>query len=510
MIKQFNKRPRFESRQHDADWPSSPKKVSEIFESRKAYRKLRVMIDSHLIPTEHKGEVPTRELLLLNLLNNDLINYYRYADEGPPKDIEPIVFQGYEWLKENVYEGWAVASLYNEKEDFWPVTYSMGKDSFTNAAVSGNIVQWAEKDEQSRVYRKLDREARGQKRKRDTLAQEVAVQAVQVDVFVTDRKYLLDERRVRENRGITICSVEEAVTLLALYLRAQGEYIIAMPNSHIRYTFNRGLFYWVGTREVLPEGWRWFSACVYHSSGSGNDKLLGLGGSVMSRMQRAIEARDRVHIALNRITNNDINDDALGNLDHVLMLLMGAVDASARVAHYVLALKTNERYAGWQNNGWLKQVGESAPRLTQLFAPHSHHRYALQILRLLRNSVHGEALKGVTFQSEGEASTMMMLHKADEVEILSAMDALGGRDRWGYRPFAPGHDNIYPDLFVDVLTEEIIAVLNDVMKETPVEKLSYIEKARLSNKPPEKDANKRGDNVFSEWNRLVIRWQLGL
>jgi len=511
VIKQFSKRPPFHSRLRDAEWPSSPDKIGEIFEPRKSYRKLSVLIDAHLLAiADTDTERPNKNLLLSNLLNSDLIQYYRYADNGPPPHIKPAVLEGHDWLKERIYDGWAVAFPFEENGTFWPVTYAKSATSFTDTAVTGNTVQFAEKDESSRVYQDLDNNGRAEKRKKDMLAHEVANQAVQSDVFITDRKYLLEERRFKEDRGLTVCSAEEAVTLLSLYLRAQGEYVIAMPSPRIRHTFNRGLFYWVGTREVLPESWRWFSACVHHASGSGGDKLQRLGGSVLSRIQRAIEARDRVHIALNRITSNDINDDALGNLDHVLMLLMGAIDASARVAHYALGLTTQEKYAGWQNDGWKKQVNDIAPRLSALFNSESCHSSTLQILRLLRNSVHGEALQGITLLAEGRQDTVMRLPKSDEAVILLAMDATGGRDKWGYRPFAPGHDNIQPALLVDMLIEQAIALLNDVMKETPVERLSNIEAANLTNKPPKPDGDKQRGDVFSEWNRLVIRWQLGL
>lgn len=510
-MKQFNKKRTTQHRILDADWPPSPDKISEIFEPRHSYRKLIVLIDAHLIAERYNACTElSKSLLLFSLLNNELIKCYRYADSGPPPKLKPLEFKDHAWLSEKkVYKGWAVAHPFEENGAFWPVTFTLADTSFTNAAVSGNIVQWAERDESSRAYETLTKESRAERRRSDMLAHEVAEQALQADMLVTDREYLLEGGRLQDGRGLTVCSVDEAIPLLSLYLRAQREYIIPMADPKIRYSFNRGLFYWVGTRELLPEAWRWFSACVYHSSGSGDDKLQGLGGSVLSRVQRAIEARDRVHIALNRITNNDINDDALGNLDHVLMLLMGAVDASARVAHCVLGLTTKEKYAGWQSDGWLRQVAVKESKLADLFAENSRHKHALEILRLLRNSVHGEALQGVTLQAGGVTNTVMRLPRRDEAAILTAMDALGGRDRWGYQPFAPGHDNIQPGVLVDRLLEEAVGLLNSVMKETPVELLSNIEKANLANKPPEVESDGRPSS-FSEWNRLSIRWQLGM
>lgn len=510
MIKRFNKDSGF-GRRGKANWPESPDRVKEIFEPRYAYRKLSVMVDAHLIPQHDTSTVSslTKNILLHSLINNDLVQAYRYADSGPPSDVKPLSVKDHDWLKDKFYKGWVVADDFQEQHGYWPVNYAETEDSFTHSAVSGNIVQHAETDIASRAYAKLSQEERASKRRADMLALEVANQAIDADILVTDRDYLLRGEGLVSRRGVTICNIDEAIALISLYLRAQGEYVLPTGGG-VRHTCNRGLFYWVGTRELLPEGWRWFSACVYHSSGSGDDKLLGLGGSVLSRVQRAIEARDRVHIALNRTTNNDINDDALGNLDHVLMLLMGAVDASARVAHYVLGLDGNEYQTSWQKKEWLKKVGKERQELAKLFEVDSHHWHTLEILRLLRNSIHGEALQGVTLQADGKTDTMMNIPKHDEEKILASMDALGGRDRWGYKPFAPGHDNIKPGYLVDTLIEEFVKLMNDIMRETPIEELSHIKSVNLTNTPPEDKPDRGIFNTFSEWNRLAIRWQLGL
>lgn len=500
------------SRMRKAEWPDSPDRGNEIFEPRHAYRKLKVVVDAHLLGNNASEDtILTKELLLENLLDNDLIKAYRYADTGPPEELEPIVLEKDAWLlRHNAYVGWVVAHQFDEENGFWPITHAESETSFANTFVGGNVVQIAETDEGSKVYQELDGIERANKRKADMLAYEVAVQGVEADIFITDRDYLLNgDSRLVEGRGVVVVSIKDAIPLLSLYLRAQGIYKLPTPIKSFRHSFNRGLFYWVGTRELMPEGWRWFSACVYHSSGSGNDKLMGLGGSTLARVQRAIEARDRVHVALNRKTNNDINDDALGNLDHVLVLLMGAIDASARVAHYVLDISGNEYDAAWQKEKWLKKVQTEEPALASLFDKGSTQWHALEILRLLRNSVHGEALQGITLSTNGELDTVMRLPKGDELAILTSMDALGGRESWGYRPFAPGYDNIKPVLLVDRLMEECIKLINDIMKATPVERLPHIEKANLQNEPPRDEPDRGILDTFSEWNRKAIRWQLG-
>jgi len=79
----------------------------------------------------------------------------------------------------------------------------------------------------------------------------------------------------------------------------------------------------VGARELVPSAWRWFRACMQHSTGGGDERLLYLGQSVLQRVERSLEIRDEVHVGLNKPQNNDTGDEALSSMDVVLLLLMG-------------------------------------------------------------------------------------------------------------------------------------------------------------------------------------------
>lgn len=225
----------------------------------------------------------------------------------------------------------------------------------------------------------------------------------------------------------------------------------------------------------------------------------------MSRMQRALELRDQVHMAIDSETNNDINDDALGALDNFLICLMGAMDASASVAHYTLGLQVKERDAAWQNDGWLKQVSGVCPELANIFAKGSDNRHTLTILSNMRNSIHGEPIHGITKQDSDKTETIIALPKDKEEIVLRSMNALGGHASWGVNQLTKNFNEVNPGILVDRIFEEVVALLNDIMKSTPIDRLSHIEKANKSNKLPD---DKFGE-PFSEWNRTTIRWQLG-
>ena len=166
------------------------------------------------------------------------------------------------------------------------------------------------------------------RRKADALAAQAA-EAIGADMFVTRRPYL---RETKLPLGTMVCTPEEALAFLGLYLRTQGVFEVHRDPAGGSYRMNEGLYFWVGARELLPEAWRWMTACVQESASVGNQQLTHLAQSPVQRVQRALRARDEVHRALNSRQNNDTAEDVLSALDVVLFTL-GAVDVAARVAH---------------------------------------------------------------------------------------------------------------------------------------------------------------------------------
>ena len=152
MIKQFSKGDSF-THYSDAEWPISPKKTDTIFEPRKSYRKINVLIDAHLLEEDGEMYRLTKQHLLSSLLASELINFYRYADAGPPNGTPVIKIEEHFWLNSRpAYMGWAVAYPYESDGGYWPVTYVSDETSISNSSVSGNIVQFAESDETSHAY----------------------------------------------------------------------------------------------------------------------------------------------------------------------------------------------------------------------------------------------------------------------------------------------------------------------------------------------------------------------
>ena|SRR5437899_1592968 len=89
---------------------------------------------------------------------------------------------------------------------------------------------------------------------------------------------------------------KDSVALLGLFLRVREDFAFEMGEGW-REAFDRGLFYFVLMRELLPSGWRWFSGIVANSVSTQDDELLFTAQSAMERVERALRARDRIREA---------------------------------------------------------------------------------------------------------------------------------------------------------------------------------------------------------------------
>lgn len=463
------------------------------------------MLDAHLIQKAESSKPLTEDQLLYGLLDeSDLIELYRYSDKGPPPEVSPIEWTN-EYSSDDVYLGWAVARELHDPHHRWSVVWSQEPQRRTISAVMGNAPQIAAGDHRSGVYHEFSPGEAAKRRQADELAAQVAYQALRADVFVTDRSYLQTDRAQNLHSDLTVSTPSGAISLLGLYLRAQGDFHVFSD-----LTFNRGLFFWVGTRELLPQAWRWFSAVVSHDAGGDDDhSLTYLAQSALQRVARALEARDAIHIALNQPQNNDTRDDALSNLDVVLLLLMGAVDATARVAHRALEIELPEHRAGWQREEWLTRVEERAPALAAIVSDGTEGALALTILRRLRNQIHGAALQGIGFQNSRREESLVALPPHAAEEVLEATEALGGHENWGLRSDLPDTIHVDPGLFVEHLFPVVLQLLNDVMEYTPVEHFAEPDNG-LTAAPPTSVRERPGLDPFDPKIRSSIRWLLGM
>ena len=382
------------------EWPPPHLQLSgALFEPRPPLRILRVLADADLLANPD-DRMLSPKLILTGLLAHRYVRLLRYGDDGPFPGV-PRRQYGPPESGLVVAEGWAELLL--------PPDGSEGRDVLHTetsgpvmSAVWGKRAEYARGDITPTAYGDLDGPSAADQRARDALAAEVA-QAVGADIFVTERPYLF-ETRAAIGQGVAICRTAEALALVSLYLRSQGEFIVfPAPDGTGGLSMNEGLYYQVGSVELLSQSWRWSRVCAEISQATGDETMSELYGSLLRRLQRALKTRDGLHLACNLLQNNDTARTVLTELDSILVSLMGAVDGTARVAHLALGLSGTPYGAGWQHDqSWLPKVAAHEPDLAKLFNPGAAHHHTLTILRLLRNTVHGQMLRTTAIQRTGD------------------------------------------------------------------------------------------------------------
>jgi hypothetical protein len=466
---------------------------------------MRVLADAELLGND--AGTWTAESLLVGLLTHKDIQFWRYSDKGSPPGTRKVTSLS----GQPVAAGWVVTKAGAPPGERTTHTVAWEVDGVGyQMGLTGEPVLAASTDSRTKAYETLDPDQASARRIADAIAA-CAAKQVKADLYITNREYL--HRLTRSiGEGVTFCTAAEALALVGLYLRSEGDFVVWKdPGGDTPYRFDKGLYYWVGARELLPAGWRWFAACVMHEQGQGpalgTDELTYLGGAVFQRITRALQARDDLLRAMNCRQDNNVAEDALTALDVCLVFLMGALDATARVAHRVLGLPSDKIYqAGWQRPSWLNQVAARAPTLAQVVAPKRPGADALTILRLLRNTVHDAGLPALAIGFPGRREeTLAGLPSSDRDQILKAADRQGGRQAWGLRELLPGRLHAEPGVILERLLPAVIELLNDLMTATPVEALAGVSLKPEHLVPPSDDRN-----GFGERERQSIRWELGL
>jgi hypothetical protein len=104
--------------------------------------------------------------------------------------------------------------------------------------------------------------------------------------------------------------------------------------------------------------WRYFGACV-HAAKARNDDITYLGNTVLVRLQRALQARDEIGFRFYQPQDNSMREEVPYHFDYLTLLLVGALDAQARVAHRTYRLTLQERRATFHDDGLIRQLKSS-------------------------------------------------------------------------------------------------------------------------------------------------------
>jgi hypothetical protein len=462
--------------EEEAIWPAvESKSPATAFSERAPLRKLIAVVDAELL--EGVADSLDDEMALLaGLLSHPYITVLRYSDDGPPESVTRIDHP----LRPPVAQGWIEVGPEDEAYRMFPVT-ACDDTTIRETGIVGDFVPAAESDDATGAYPDLEPEQAAARRRADAIAM-CAASMSGAHMYITRRDYLL---RVTWDlsKGVLAAEPEPALDVVALYLRAQAvfEWYRSIDGSGTS-SVNRGMFYAYGAQTLLPGWWRWRNAIAQHVNHTSvahkhhvdeDRELRSLAVAPLRRLQRALEARDQVHRALNQPQHGDTAELALAGLDVVLLMLMAALDATALVADRVLGLDSR-RSAGWQSKAWLTKVRKADAALADAFVKDRTWNGAVMlVLSRLRNSVHGVAATplGVGTQVIGHHDTLVEFPQVDADELAKHLAMLGGTERWGMRKVLPDRVHFDPDKLLENLFAAVVKVIDNTMVATPVESL---------------------------------------
>ncbi len=405
---------------------------------------------------------------LLELAAVAPISAHLYAADGPPASARRLIAA---LTEVEAVEGWVTVSP-GEREGRPAVAYLMDGVPTSRAALADDpsFLRLAEAPQPGSSPEQV---------KADAMALLVA-KTMRADLLITDRQ-LLAEPESSFWWTTTVMTPEDALPLLGLYLRQQGKFVYArtpalgQPHPGRDETVHRppGWFYWQAASTLIPG-----------ASGRGTSVLPI---TLLQRVDQALRSRDRLLAAESVPQSPETVDDIQNELDQTLLWLMAAFDIVARIAHETFGLSGRPRDAGWQRADWLKQVEAPAPELAALMKTDSSEHQIFTIVRLMRNSIHGEALSAMGFiVGPRPLETLVGLPDDSCEEVGAAMDALGGRAAWGaaapdsdtpdhlrvaLHPGARGPAAAFrfqPGEFVEQLVPRAIKLLDELMAAVPI------------------------------------------
>jgi hypothetical protein len=152
-----------------------------------------------------------------------------------------------------------------------------------------------------------------------------------------------------------------------------------------------------------------------------------------------------------------------------------------------------------------------AATLAQLMDDGAPARDALDLVALLRNTVHGEALRTVAAKyASRPLQNVLLLPKDQEHQLLTLIDRRGGNDAWGIQELPGRGISMQMDVFVESIFPMAFNALDTLIGGIEVQRLAGVELAPLSTGPPVDDPGNEVGDAFDSIRRRQVRLMAGL
>lgn len=245
------------------------------------------------------------------------------------------------------------------------------------------------------------------------------------DILVTLSPRLLNHCGELRIRAVNPRKPSEAAKIIGLFLRSREHYI---------YHSNHWMHYCFLARHRLPSVAHCFSACVRAQAIRGDD-ITELGQSILTRCSRALQARDTIGEQFYLPQSHNTRDRIMYHFDYLTLLLSGAFDAEARVAHRAYRIsKPDEKDARFQFKDFRKALKNNGANELYNVVLGQRFRDLHTIIRELRNTIHGGSLSTLTVQdipvTSPEASFVNLTGATGQV-VWETLKRCSSPEKWG-------------------------------------------------------------------------------
>jgi hypothetical protein len=321
------------------------------------------------------------------------------------------------------------------------------------------------------------------------------------DLLVTGSPWILHSKSRSTAKDSKARSLGEAIKIIGLFLRGRGDYRFRGQRRSWSepINFDRSLFYWVLARQLTPAMWRYFSACVALGESHGRE-YLAMGSSILTRCKHALQARDFIGSAF-YAPDEGAKDATEYHFDYLALLLVGALDVQARIAHRAYGASGDKR-VNFRHTGFLTQLKkQGATALFELLS-RDETRAFLTLLFEVRNTIHSASMGSHGHHTTGRGPGWLEIEEGEFARTLwEAAVAAGGPEQWGMTKYRFRRDSedarveeairLMPYPYADQLTQRGIALVNDVARATDIARL-------FTRSPmPELPDSPRGDRIFN-------------
>ncbi|MGH9896963.1 MAG: hypothetical protein ACREA0_34185, partial [bacterium] len=244
------------------------------------------------------------------------------------------------------------------------------------------------------VYANLGQEIAQHRILNDTVMSH-AVSTAQCHLLVTSRPQFLTHGALNRLMRAPVASISEAVSIASLHLRLSGRFTPLRWPGFVEYSTSTS-FYQRCALALLPEWWR---LDIGIAEAASPEKAARLAVAIPSRFGKALRARDECLALITFRPTSGVHELLGEEFENFAIALMGAFDSLAAVCQQLLGIESGVN-PSWSSDEFKRRVRiKSDGKVLEWVEGHNRARAAFDLVRRLRNTVHGAPIKALGFDT---------------------------------------------------------------------------------------------------------------